>query len=68
MRPDSLESALAWLATQRGTLDLASDGCVVTISVRTLYGFDDGEKDIPAAIVSAVREVWDQINGKGNYG
>lgn len=65
-RPTTLEAALAWLAGRAGYLDFF-DGGVLAYTIRDgvrseRIMFVNG--DIPAAIVEAVGQVWDQVHGK----
>lgn len=67
MRPTTLEEALAWLAKREGDLRFTDDAVWVVdgalIGYPVLY-CEAG--DIPAAIVEAVGQVWELVNGEGS--
>lgn len=60
-KPETLEAALAWLAEQYGDISFGVRGMVVSgAECCAVWDFDG---DIPAAIVEAVGDVWEQVHG-----
>lgn len=70
-RPETLEAALAWLNVNECAMEFRGISVALWCSnpwgedtVHVTQGIRNG--DIPAAIVEAVGQVWEQVNGEGS--
>lgn len=67
MKPTTLDEALVWLRSSAGVTNIVIGRAGLSVSsCNVIAASDIIDDNIPAAIVEAVGEVWDQVHGESN--